>query len=249
MEKVSNWCDVLSGILQGQTYWRKRVLCRWKLPYTLGRVSWRIRQSAWIRNSIISRVCLILLISRVCLILLHKIDTGTVWRNSEMWNAWDIHHHHERDQCWQMIRRSSGQWQEYLSTLLLFYVLVRRNKVQEQQKSGKANWKTLRCIHHIKMQWESMEKQLNSSGKIPDFSILSILQERLDTEEHPTEGNRIIFVSVFNDILWKSDDRNCITNAEKVNDYAKQSLPGHWKFLGQGSETTWFRGSHEQQGH
>ena len=98
-----------------------------------------------------------------------------------MWNAWDIHHHHERDQCWQMIRRSSGRRQEYLSTLILFYVLVRRNKVQEQQKSGKANLKMcshMRCIHHIKMQWESMEKQLNSSGKkFQDFSRLSILQE------------------------------------------------------------------------
>ena len=58
------------------------------------------------------------------------------------WNAWDIHHRHERDEYWQIIRRSSGQRQEYLSTLILFYVLVRRNKVQEQQKSRKANLKT-----------------------------------------------------------------------------------------------------------
>ena len=32
--------------------------------------------------------------------------------------------------------------------------------------------------------------------------------------------NRIIFVSMFNDILWKSDDRKCITNGENVKDYA-----------------------------
>ena len=90
-----------------------------------------------------------------------------------------------------MIRRSSGQRQEYVSTLILFYVLARRNKVQEQQKSGKANLKTLRCIHHIKMQWESMEKQLDSSGKKPRFFNIvhsSRDPERLDTEEHPTEG-------------------------------------------------------------
>ena len=94
-----------------------------------------------------------------------------------------------------MIRRSSGQRQEYLSTLILFYVLVRRNKVQEQQKSGKANFKTLRCIHHIKMQWESMEKQLDSSGKNPDFSILSILQEiqkdLIQKNTQPKEPNHL----------------------------------------------------------
>ena len=28
------------------------------------------------------------------------------------------------------------------------------------------------------------------------------------------------FVSMVNDILWKSDDRNCITNGENVKDYA-----------------------------
>ena len=107
-----------------------------------------------------------------------------------MWNAWDIHHHHERDESWQMIRRSSGQRQEFLSTLILFYVLVRRNKVQEQQKSRKANLKTSRCIPHIKMQWESIKKQLNSRGKSQIFSIVHSSRDpgRLDTEERPTEG-------------------------------------------------------------
>ena len=40
----------------------------------------------------------------------------------------------------------------------------RRNMVKEQQKDGKAKLKISGCVHHIKMQWESMEKQLNSSG-------------------------------------------------------------------------------------
>ena len=91
-----------------------------------------------------------------------------------------------------MIGRSSGQRQEYVSTLILFYALVRWNKVQEQQKSGKANLKTLRCIHHVKMQWPSMENQLNLSGKIPRiFNIVHSPRdpERLDTEEYPSQRN------------------------------------------------------------
>ena len=126
-----------------------------------------------------------------------------------VWNAWDIHHHHERDQCWQMMRRSSGRRQEYLSTLILFYVLVRRKKVQEQQKSGKANLKTLRCIHHIKMQWESVEKQLNSSGKNSKiFQDCSFFKRSRKSWYRRTSNrrNQIIFVSMFNDILWKSDE-------------------------------------------
>ena len=150
-----------------------------------------------------------------------------------------------------MIRRSSRQRQEYLSTLILSYVLVRRNKVQEQQKSRKANLKTLRCIHHIKMQWESMEKQLDPSGKksqIFQYCPFFKRSRKPWYRRTPNRRNRIIFVTMCNDILWKSDDRNCISNAEKVNDYAKQFLPGHWTFLGPVSGTTWYGGSHDQQG-
>ena len=132
----------------------------------------------------------------------------------------------ERDEYWQMIRRSSRQRQEYLSTLILFYVLVRRNKVQEQQKSGKANLKALRCILHIKMQWESMEKQLDSSGKKSQiFQYCPFFKRSRKTwyRRTPNRRNRIIFVSMFNDILWKSDDRNCITNAERMSRITRSS--------------------------
>ena len=132
-------------------YWRGDLWHRqWKQPYILGRGSWRIWKSTWLQNSRISRV----------FDTTQTIDTGTFWRYSECGMP-EIFITIMRDQCWQMIRRSSGQRQEFLSTLILFYVLVRWNKFKEKQKSGKANLKTLRCIHHIRMQWESMEKQLN----------------------------------------------------------------------------------------
>ena len=43
-------------------------------------------------------------------------------------------------------------------------------------------------------------------------------------------------MSMYNDLLWKADDENCMSNAEKVKNYAKKFLPGHWTFLGPGSE-------------
>ena len=63
-------------------------------------------------------------------------------------------------------QRSNDQIrQKLVSTLIPFYVLVGWSKVQEPQKEdGKAKLKISGCIHHIKMLWESMEKQLNSSG-------------------------------------------------------------------------------------
>ena len=78
-----------------------------------------------------------------------------------------FHHHHGRDQHWSTIKRSNRRRQKLVSTLISFYVLVGWNKVKEQKEDGKAKLKISGCIHHIKMLWESMEKQLNSSGKFP----------------------------------------------------------------------------------
>ena len=79
-----------------------------------------------------------------------------------------------------------------------------------------------------------MEKQLNSSEQFfPGFSSLSILQEiQQDLERRniqPEEfKDRIIFMSMFNDIEWRTNDENCVSNAEKVNNYAMRFSQGHW---------------------
>ena len=54
-------------------------------------------------------------------------------------------------------------------------------------------------------------------------------------------------MSVFNDIGWKKNDDNCISNAEKVKNYTKRFLPGHWTFLGPGSEKKWYGSSYDGQ--
>ena len=52
---------------------------------------------------------------------------------------------------------------------------------------------------------------------------------------------RIIFMSMFNDIAWGSEDnkKECESSAELVSMYAKSFPAGSWSFLGPGSEEKW----------
>ena len=77
------------------------------------------------------------------------------------------------------------------------------------------------------MQWVSRKGALNSSEHFPRIFI------NLQPEEFT---DRIIFMSLNIDIEWKTNDENCISNAEKVNNYAMRFSQGHWTFLGPGSE-------------
>ena len=60
---------------------------------------------------------------------------------------------------------------------------------------------------------------------------------------------RIIFMSMFNDISWGSDDneRECNANADLVSIYATRFLPGRWSFLGPGSEKKWYSTYNERR--
>ena len=53
---------------------------------------------------------------------------------------------------------------------------------------------------------------------------------------------RIIFMSMFNDVIWGSadDERECIANATLVSVFAKRFPAGRWSFLGPGSEKKWY---------
>ena len=53
---------------------------------------------------------------------------------------------------------------------------------------------------------------------------------------------RIIFMSMFNDIMWRSEDneRECDANATLVSIFAKRFPPGRLSFLGPGSEQKWY---------
>ena len=81
---------------------------------------------------------------------------------------------------------------------------------------------------------------------LPRFSSLQLLQKiQNDVRERNIEPekftDRIIFISMFNDIDWtrKRNDGICISNSEKVKAYEKRFSRGHWTFLGPGHEKKW----------
>ena len=78
-----------------------------------------------------------------------------------------------------LIKRSSGQ---YVSTLIPFSASDSWKIFQEQQKDGKAILKISRGIRRIKMQCESMEKQMNSSDKF--LRIFVIIYSSREDKEH-----------------------------------------------------------------
>ena len=86
----------------------------------------------------------------------------------------------------------------------------------------------------IEFEWKGFSS-LQFLQKIQDD-----LQERNIKPEEFTD--RIIFMSVFNDIDWtrKGNDGICISNSEKVKEHAKIFSRGHWAFRGPGDEKKWY---------
>ena len=64
------------------------------------------------------------------------------------------------------------------------------------------------------------------------------LMSDLDCEPEQFQG-RIIFMSMYNDIVWRdpNNEKVCVANSTLVAEYAKKFSLGHWSFLGPGSET------------
>ena len=53
---------------------------------------------------------------------------------------------------------------------------------------------------------------------------------------------RIIFISMFNDISWRSKDneQECELSAQLVSIFARRFSPGKWSFFGPGSKKKWY---------
>ena len=95
---------------------------------------------------------------------------------------------------------------------------------------------------------ESMENRLSSSGIFfPGVTALVILQKfQNDLQDQNIEADnfegRIIFMSMFNDIEWtrRGNSEQCISNTERVKNYATKFPEGHCTFLGPGIEKKWY---------
>ena len=116
-------------------------------------------------------------------------------------------------------------------------------------QNGHDKLKIPKGIPHTKTQLVLMEFEWK---EFTGFTTLNILKEiQMDLARKNTEPenfkDRIIFMSVFNDIEWKKNDESCISNAKNVKNYSKRFLPGHWTFLCPGSEKKWYGSSYDGQ--
>ena len=91
---------------------------------------------------------------------------------------------------------------------------------------------------------EPMEFEWNI---FPGYTTLQLVREvqevvsKLSVQPEHFTG-RIIFMSMFNDISWRSKDneKECELSAQLVSIYAQRFPPGRWSFLGPGFEKKWY---------
>ena len=80
----------------------------------------------------------------------------------------------------------------------------------------------------------------------PGFTTLQLIgkvQKFMNKMSDPAQfQGRIIFMSMCNDIFWRTKDneQECIANATLVSLCAKGFPAGRWSFLGPGSEKMWY---------
>ena len=91
---------------------------------------------------------------------------------------------------------------------------------------------------------EPMEFEWNIFPRFTTLQLCHEVQEfmsKMSTEPEDFTG-RIIFMSMFNDISWGSEDneQECESNADLVSSCARRFSPRRWSFLGPGSEKKWF---------
>ena len=89
-----------------------------------------------------------------------------------------------------------------------------------------------------------MEFEWNIFPGLTSLEILLKIQEDLHDRSTELENyeDRIIFMSMFNDIEWtkRGNLEQCISNSEHFKEYAKRFSRGHWTFFGLGDEKKWY---------
>ena len=93
-----------------------------------------------------------------------------------------------------------------------------------------------------KIDGEPMEFEWNIFPGFTTLQLCSKVQEllsKLSVEPEKFSG-RIVFMSMFNDITWGSNKKECESSAQLVSLYAKRFSAGQWSFLGPGSEKKWY---------
>ena len=90
---------------------------------------------------------------------------------------------------------------------------------------------------------EPMEFEWNIFTGFTTLQLINKVHEFMTKMGDPSKfKGRIIFMSMFNDIIWGSTDneRECIANATLVTLFEEKFPAGRWSFLGPGSEKKWY---------
>ena len=96
---------------------------------------------------------------------------------------------------------------------------------------------------------EPMEFERNIFPGFTALQLVDKVQEFMNNMGDPAQFQvRIIFMSMFNDIIWGTTDKEqeCIANATLVSLFATRCPAGRWSFLGLGSEKKWYSTCHER---
>ena len=141
-------------------------------------------------------------------------------------------------------QRPNDQMGECKSVCLRWFRSMCRTDERHSRSSKKMerpSWRSQDAVIIPRCIWNRWRSNWTRAEKFSGFSTLTILQEiQKDLEKENIQlenfSDRIIFMSMFNDIEWKTNDENCISNAEKVKNYALRYSQGHWTFLSPGSE-------------
>ena len=146
---------------------------------------------------------------------------------------------------WLVMNKSSVSCtQSSTYSQILYCVLERWTRTHNQIWHGKTDWRGSKSSQEFRaldrIDGEPTEFEWNI---FPGFTTLQLshkIQELLKrfsvTPEKCTR--RIIFMSMFNDISWRSQDnmKECESIAQLVSLFAKRFGAGQWSFLGPRSE-------------
>ena len=96
-----------------------------------------------------------------------------------------------------------------------------------------------------------MELEWNMFQGFTTLQLVQEVQKFMGKMGEPEQfQGRIIFMSMFNDIMWgyKDNETECIANCTLVSVFAKRFPAGRWSFFGAGSETKWYSTNKERPG-
>ena len=147
---------------------------------------------------------------------------------------------------WLVMKKSPvSRTRRFTYFQILCYALERWARTHNQILSGRTSWRGSK-VHHNTELWtelidgEPMEFEWNISPEFTTLQLCNKVQGFLSTvNKQPEEfTGRIIFMSIFNDISWRSKDneQECELSAKLFLIYARRFSPGRWSLLGPGSE-------------